>query len=157
MSKKWKNAITLLAVMSGVIFLIGHTAVAEGKTLKMRVAYDVQNFDPGMFTLHETSVVLRMIYDNLLDYKPGAWPEMENQLAQRYEISPDGLVVHLLSEKRRQVAERFRGSDVRGRPVFCGTGHGSSQQGAHEQRVDGRHRSDRNTGCDHGEIHPEQT
>jgi len=92
MTRKRRAFITLLAVITSTMFVLDYTASAEGKTLRMRVAYDVQNFDPGRFTLHETSVVLRMIYDNLLDYKPGAWPEMQNQLAEKYDVSADGLL-----------------------------------------------------------------
>ena len=92
MARKWRALITLLAVISCGMLLFSGNAAAGDKTLRMRVAYDVQNFDPGRYTLHETSVVLRMIYNNLLDYKPGAWPEMQNQLAERYDISPNGLV-----------------------------------------------------------------
>ena len=91
MKKTWRVLTIFMAMIScGMLFI--NEAAAEAKTLRIRVAYDVQNFDPGRFTLHETSIVLRMIYDNLLDYKPGAWPEMQNQLAENYDISKDGLI-----------------------------------------------------------------
>ena len=92
------RAILMFALWASLIFsLVAVGTAAEAKTLRVRVAYDVQHFDPGMFTLHETSIVLRMIYGNLVDFRPGAWPEMQPQIAEKYEISPDRLtyVFHL--------------------------------------------------------------
>jgi peptide/nickel transport system substrate-binding protein len=91
MSRNWKAFIISLTAVVSAVFFFSSGAVAKEKTLRMRVAYSVQNFDPGRYTLHETSVILRSVYDNLLDYKPGAWPEMENQLATNYDITANGL------------------------------------------------------------------
>jgi peptide/nickel transport system substrate-binding protein len=81
--------IMVVAVALLLLFCWTGSSVAKEKTLRMRTSYEVAHFDPGMFTLHETSIVLRMVYDTLLNYKPGAWPEMVNDLAEKYDISPD--------------------------------------------------------------------
>jgi peptide/nickel transport system substrate-binding protein len=91
MARKWKMLIISLTIFSWTMILFNGTVAAKEKTLRMRVAYNVQNFDPGMYTLHETSVILRAIYDNLLDYKPGDWPNLTDQLATRHDISKSGL------------------------------------------------------------------
>ena len=67
------------------------TADAQGKTLRLALDQPIMQFDPALSTRHLATLVYRMIYDHLIDYKPGAWPEFENQLAERYEISPDSL------------------------------------------------------------------
>jgi peptide/nickel transport system substrate-binding protein len=91
MARKWKVLMITLTVISCMMFLFNGMVMAKEKTLRMRVAYNVQNFDPGMYTLHETSVILRAIYDNLLDYNPGDWPNLHDQLAEKHEISKSGL------------------------------------------------------------------
>jgi peptide/nickel transport system substrate-binding protein len=82
----------ILTVFGCVAMLFGDAIIAKEKTLRMRVAYEVQHFDPGFYTLHETSIIMRAIYDNLLDYAPGDWPELSPQLAERYDVSANGLV-----------------------------------------------------------------
>ena len=88
-----KVAIMMFIIIGcwSMLALQGTVSAAE-KILRMRVEQDAQSFDPARFTNHTTSVVLRAIYDNLVDYKVGSWPQLENELAEKYTVSSDGLV-----------------------------------------------------------------
>jgi len=86
----WRVAVVSI-LLCGFVLALGVGALGEEKTLKMRLGYEIQNFDPGRYTLHETSIILRQIYDNLVDYIPSSWPEMRNEIAESYEVSEDSL------------------------------------------------------------------
>lgn len=88
-----KKRSVMVAILVGILLLSAFwcSADAAEKVLKMFHTAPIETFDPARVTNQQTSVYLRGIYDNLLDYKPGSWPEMENELAEKYEISPDRL------------------------------------------------------------------
>lgn len=87
-----KAMLIAVGIIVGILFAsFNGNALAGEKVLRIRLNQDVQNFDPGHFTLHWTSVVLRAIYDNLIDYKVGSWPDFENQLATKVDVSSDRL------------------------------------------------------------------
>jgi peptide/nickel transport system substrate-binding protein len=65
---------------------------AADRTLKMRIDQGIEIFDPARFTSHATSPVLRMVYDTLVDYYPGEWPNPRPEVAERYEVSKDGMI-----------------------------------------------------------------
>lgn len=96
-----KRFTIIIAVLMGwlIVFSLTGIAGAKGKTLRMRLGYDIEHFDPARSTVHIATIVYRMIYDHLLDYKPGAWPELENQLAEKYEVSPGGLTYTFFLKK----------------------------------------------------------
>lgn len=85
-----KRKLCIISVVAISLMMAFSTATAGEKVLRIRQTYDVQGFDPGKYTLHNTSVVLRMVYDNLVDYQVGNWPMMYNQLAEKYEVSNNG-------------------------------------------------------------------
>ena len=87
--KQILTGLVLMGCMLGLFF--ADSSMAKGKTLRMRLGYDVDRFDPAKTSMHMATVVYRLIYNHLLDYKPGAWPELQNQLAENYEVSPDRL------------------------------------------------------------------
>jgi len=89
-SNRW-HLILVVGLLFGMLNALGIAALGEPGVLKMRLGYEIQSFDPGRFTLHETSIVLRQIYDNLVDFVPGNWPELRGQIAESYEASEDGL------------------------------------------------------------------
>jgi peptide/nickel transport system substrate-binding protein len=91
----WKGVGLVLMVclfmLAQVVTAPAAPTPAGGKVLKMHVLTPTENFDPGRFTAAFTSVWIRAVYDNLIDYKPGEWPKLVPELATKYEVSPDKL------------------------------------------------------------------
>lgn len=86
-----KHAWTALIVLAFWMAIpdAGPCSAAE-KVFRMRREQPMQTFDPARVTNHTTAVVLRLIHDHLVDYTPGAWPQIEPQLAEKYVVSGDG-------------------------------------------------------------------
>ena len=70
----------------------GEAMAAADTNLKMRLDQDIEIFDPARFTSHATSAVLRLVYDTLVDYFPGEWPDLKPEVAEKYEVSKDGKI-----------------------------------------------------------------
>lgn len=95
-----KNRIWKLVafVMMLCLFTVGSVAIVSAapppvgsRVFRMHLVTTIDSFDPGRFTGAFTSVWMRQVYDNLLDYKPGSWPQLQPELATKYEASSDGL------------------------------------------------------------------
>lgn len=92
MSAKKMITVAFCLVGSWMFFALPVNAMAAEKILRMFHTAPIETFDPVRVTNQQTSVFLRAVYDNLVDYRPGSWPELENELAEKYEISTDRLV-----------------------------------------------------------------
>ena len=88
-----RNANRIVWVLVVGCFLVAAlSAKAEEKILRIAHTNGLESLDPAMSIDHRTAMFLRAVYDSLVDYVPGKWPELENKLAETYEISPDQLV-----------------------------------------------------------------
>ena len=98
---------TIVILLLGILLIGSSTAFSAGKDeLKIAVWEDVSTFDPGWMTSGERELaIMSCLYNGLVKYKEGSWAIVPD-LAESWEISPDGLsvVFHLRkgrSEERR--------------------------------------------------------
>jgi peptide/nickel transport system substrate-binding protein len=64
-------------------------ATASGP-LRLRLLNDIINLDPAFYPALADEVAMLGVYEGLVRYTPGTW-KVENQLAESFEPSPDGL------------------------------------------------------------------
>jgi peptide/nickel transport system substrate-binding protein len=91
--------VVVCVIGAWMVFTVSGNALAEDKVLRMFHTAPIETFDPARVTNQQTSVFLRAVYDNLVDYKPGSWPDLENELAEKYEYSAD-LLIYTFSLKK---------------------------------------------------------
>ena len=77
---------------------------------------DVTTLDPAIGYDWQNWSIIKSLFDGLMDYKPGT-TELVPDLAESYEISPDGQDLHLQAAPRGQVPQRPR-ADRRGHQVL---------------------------------------
>src|SRR3954467_10268175 len=65
-------------------------AQTGGKTLVIGIAADPTGFDPEAAEDNTSGFVLAAVFDSLVHYKTGS-TEVEPGLAERWDVSPDGL------------------------------------------------------------------
>ena len=78
----------------------GHAAPVEGGTLRYATKDQVRTLDPAIEFDEVSSYAVHALYDTLVDYAPavrgdlGSGQAIVPHLAERYEISPDGMTFH---------------------------------------------------------------
>jgi len=83
------------------------SVLAGPKILRIAHTNGLESLDPAMSIDHRTAMFMRAVYDSLVDYVPGKWPQLENKLAESYEISPDQLVYTFHLRKGMQWQKGF--------------------------------------------------
>ena len=63
----------------------GNVLAAE-KILRIAHTNGLESLDPAMSIDHRTAMFLRAVYDSLVDYVPGNWPQLENKLAENISV-----------------------------------------------------------------------
>lgn len=96
----WRPGRRLVALLLGVTLLAGcgkapvggeRTTDGEGrKVLTYAIGNDLSNMDPALITDIESALVATQVYQGLLKFKPDS-VDVEPDLAESYEVSPDGL------------------------------------------------------------------
>ena len=79
-----------LAVAAVAAFALGVGAAHADTTLVIGIAADPTGFDPEAVLNNTSGFVMATIFDSLVKYKPGT-TEVEPGVAQKWEVSPDGL------------------------------------------------------------------
>lgn len=79
-------------IATGLAAALPLPALAQfaGKTLVIGIAADPTGFDPEAVENNTSGFVMAAVYDSLVRYKPGT-VEVEPGLAERWDITPDGL------------------------------------------------------------------
>lgn len=82
---------TIAILLLGLLLICTSTAFPSGKDgLKIAMWEDVSTYDPGWMTSGERElVIMSCLYNGLVKYKEGSW-EIVPDLAESWEISPDG-------------------------------------------------------------------
>ncbi len=80
---------TIAAAAAGSLGLPAY-AQAAGKTLVIGIAADPTGLDPEAVENNTSGFIMAAIYDSLVHYKTGS-TEVEPGLAERWEVTPDGL------------------------------------------------------------------
>src|SRR5256885_812685 len=91
MLKNTSRLVRILLIGCWMLAAAGNV-FAEEKILRIAHTNGLESLDPAMSIDHRTAMFLRAVYDSLVDYVPGNWPQLENKLAEKYEISADQLV-----------------------------------------------------------------
>jgi peptide/nickel transport system substrate-binding protein len=94
-----KTTIMLVLLVGFLMVFSAGLSIAADTTIKLRMDQDIEIFDPGRFTSTATSPVIRIVYDTLVDYPPGDWPNLKPEVAENYEISKDGLTYRFYLKK----------------------------------------------------------
>ncbi len=106
-----------MKIKTWVVFLLGlllmgsstafSAETAEKDELKIAMWEDVSTFDPGWMTSGERElVIMSCLYNGLVKYKEGSW-EVVPDLAESWEISPDGKAVTFKLRKGVQFHKGF--------------------------------------------------
>ena len=113
-----KAGVAAAAVMSFRLPLGAPGALAQepvqGGVLKVAFSADPAGFDPARGPSGMSHVVIEQVYSTLMSLDPDAEPYPD--LAESFEMSEDGLQLHLQAAPGRQVPQRRR-ADGRGREV----------------------------------------
>jgi peptide/nickel transport system substrate-binding protein len=85
---------TIVILLLGMLLIGSSTAFSAGKgELKIAVWEDVSTFDPGWMTSTERELtIMSCLYNGLVKYKEGSW-DIVPDLAESWDVSPDGLSV----------------------------------------------------------------
>ena len=97
LSSIFKNKLFIITI-SGLLFFALNLLYANDTSAKkvIRIAFeaaDIKGLDPGYTGGTQDTVLHDMIYDGLLRYKPGDVNVLETDMAERYEISRDGMEI----------------------------------------------------------------
>ena len=65
--------------------------IKEGGTLVVAIPGDIKRTDPALIDDSNTSYVMQNVMEGLVRLKPGTTGELEPDLAESWELSPDGL------------------------------------------------------------------
>ncbi len=66
------------------------TAIAAPKTIRVGTSRDILTLDPALMVQLPDYPIATAIYSSLVKYKPGMTTEVEGDLAEKWETSPDG-------------------------------------------------------------------
>ena len=70
----------------------GGPAEAAGRTLVLRLDVDMESLDPAFASGRSDYEIMECVYEGLVSYRPGT-QERVNTLAERFEVSDDGLEI----------------------------------------------------------------
>ena len=101
------RAFRIFLLIACSMFAVAGNVLAAEKILRIAHTNGLESLDPAMSIDHRTAMFLRAVYDSLVDYVPGNWPQLENKLAEKYEISPDQLVYTFYLRKGMQWQKGF--------------------------------------------------
>jgi peptide/nickel transport system substrate-binding protein len=88
--KKWLLAGAALFLLSGTAMAPAMAQVKQGGSMTVTYKDDVSTLDPAIGYDWQNWSMIKSLFDSLMDYKPGT-TELVPDLAESYEISPDGL------------------------------------------------------------------
>jgi len=88
--KKWLLASAALFLLSGTAMAPAMAQVKQGGSMTVTYKDDVSTLDPAIGYDWQNWSMIKSLFDSLMDYKPGT-TELVPDLAESYEISPDGL------------------------------------------------------------------
>jgi peptide/nickel transport system substrate-binding protein len=88
--KKWLLAGAALLLLSGTAMAPAMAQVKQGGSMTVTYKDDVSTLDPAIGYDWQNWSMIKSLFDSLMDYKPGT-TELVPDLAESYEISPDGL------------------------------------------------------------------
>jgi peptide/nickel transport system substrate-binding protein len=88
--RKWLLAGAALLVLSGPATTPAMAQVKQGGSMTVTYKDDVSTLDPAIGYDWQNWSMIKSLFDSLMDYKPGT-TELVPDLAESYEISPDGL------------------------------------------------------------------
>ena len=93
--KKFSSLIAL--ALFGLALCVLPAAATAGDMIKIATWEDVSTFDPGWMTSGERELtIMSCLYNGLVKYKEGSW-DVVPDLAESWELAPDGksVVFHL--------------------------------------------------------------
>jgi len=90
MFKSHKTVMATAAVM-GIAFAMDAGSLASAGSMTVTYKDDVSTLDPAIGYDWQNWSMIKSLFDGLMDYKPGT-TELTPDLAESYEISPDGTV-----------------------------------------------------------------
>jgi peptide/nickel transport system substrate-binding protein len=98
----------ILILLLGILLIGNSTAFSAGKDeLKIAMWEDVSTFDPGWMTSGERElVIMSCLYNGLVKYKEGSW-DVVPDLAESWEVSPDGKAITFHLRKGVQFHKGF--------------------------------------------------
>jgi len=100
---KW----ALICTLASIFLLMPAYAANPGNTLKIAMWEDVNTFDPGWMTSGERELmIMSCLYNGLVKYKEGSW-EVEPDLAESWDVAPDGKSVTFHLRKGVQFHKGF--------------------------------------------------
>jgi peptide/nickel transport system substrate-binding protein len=88
--KKWLLAGAALFLLFGTDMAPAMAQVKQGGSMTVTYKDDVSTLDPAIGYDWQNWSMIKSLFDSLMDYKPGT-TELVPDLAESYEISPDGL------------------------------------------------------------------